>query len=852
MPSAVRTPVALAALCLSLAAGPARSEGLIVTTGATIEAGDGVPAGTVTIDDCAGPKAPPVPPEVGGFGAIGPLNGGSFPFPGGGTGALGAFSAAINTTQTLPGGTYDYTTYTVGANAVVTYSGAVTIRTTGNVQIEGQVGSAAAGASVTILCGGDLQIAANPYGTTRDGIRTTGSNAQVTVHAQGALTASSPDSSRSEIRSFASAVWVLSNSLSSMTLTNCDLRSPSNVTVRARGPLAATGAVVDVTDGDVLLAAYGGAAAFDESTVTAYGDLTIDGFGGVRLLDATDVHGEGVLSIRGYGDPSLSPGTQDVVIDDSSVSNFTAIAKTERALVAGKDLSILSAAGVRLSTQAYVNHEGTGDIVLTAFGGSVLLEHSGSTDQSDVCHGGTGSIVLSGTKDVLVAGSSLVDASDGDVVLQALEEGVKILGDGLVRAARGTADLRAGGSVTIARDAVTGGTEPIIMGDAFLVAAGAGGIDANVADLSAVEGAGRVVSTGPVRLRGLAKSLGALTIQSVTGPLDLANASLSTLDDDVHATSAVTVECYSGTGSIDVTDATILSGESAAKSGDVRIALHSVPGPVVNAYILPSKVAVKVHPTDAAKSSLTASGVIDLGSGAPSLGGDATLTIGDAALAVNLVAGKKGVVLHKDATVDFQVARPSTGTSKASFKLKYTGDLTGLVDDQGRGPLLLRLESAGLKAECTVTLAAWKFAYGKTRGALAEPSFFVLRTSARASGPGADTLQVVAGLATDGTTPSAAPDVRVSFGPAFDVRIPSSAFGPAVKDRFTAVKPLPGIALVVLDYKKETITVKGSKLTLGSFDGGPSVPVSIGLSLDADNRSVDVRMARKNAASFGY
>jgi hypothetical protein len=244
--------------------------------------------------------------------------------------------------------------------------------------------------------------------------------------------------------------------------------------------------------------------------------------------------------------------------------------------------------------------------------------------------------------------------------------------------------------------------------------------------------------------------------------------------------------------------------------------------------------------------------VFDVGSEAPDLAGDATLTVGDIALPVTLVAGKKGVLAHKDATVDFTVLRPKSGTSKASFKLKCTGDFSGFLDEHASGSLLLRLENPAIKAECSVTLTAGSYAHGRTRGALAEPSFFVVTSRAKTPGAGKDSLQLVAGLATDGTTPEAAPNVRIAFGAAFEIRIASADFGPAVKDRFTVVNPAPGVSLVVLDYRKETITVRGAKLDLGSFDEGQSVPVSIGLSLDTDNRSVDVRMARKTAAAFGY
>jgi len=622
--------------------------------------------------------------------------------------------------------------------------------------------------------------------------------------------------------------------------------------VRARGAVSMADAVVDVSDGDCLVQAFGGAADVADSTFSVFGDLTIEGASGVSVTAASDLHGEGALAIRGFGNPSAPGGAEDVVIDGASVSDFTAAPKVARAAAAGSDMSILSAAGVRFSGSAYVDHEGTGNVVITAFGGSVTMEVAGSGEQTDVCHGGTGDILVSAAQSVVVAGSSLLDASNGALKVAALAGSFRLEGDGSLHAGKGIADIRAGGSVAIQPNAATGTLSPSIQGDAFSVSAGAGGIDAAVADLNAIDGTGRLLTTGALKLRGNATSTGQMTVQAVAGGVDVAGATIATEDDDVHPSSNVLVESYSGTGTIDATDATIVSGDSEGKSGDVTILLRSMPGPVVNAFFLPSKVTVKIDKKDATKFTLTASGVFDVGSQAPDLAGDATLTVGDVSLPVSLVAGKKGVLAHKDAVVDFTVVRPKSGSSKASFKLKCTGDFSGFLDENASGSVLLRLQNPALKAECSVTLAAGRYEHGRTRGALAEPSFFVMTSRAKAAGAGKDSLQLVAGLATDGTTPEAAPNVRIAFGANFEIRIASADFGPAVKDRFTAVKPAPGVSLVVLDYRKETITVRGSKLDLGSFDEGQSVPVSIGVSLDTDNRSVDVRMARKDAATFGY
>ena len=55
---------------------------------------------------------------------------------------------------------------------------------------------------------------------------------------------------------------------------------------------------------------------------------------------------------------------------------------------------------------------------------------------------------------------------------------------------------------------------------------------------------------------------------------------------------------------------------------------------------------------------------------------------------------------------------------------------------------------------------------------------------------------------------------------------------------------IPAITKVVLNYARETITVAGSGLDLGTFvQGGNAVTVAIGIGSDA--REVKIRMARK-------
>src|SRR5687768_16581597 len=126
-------------IVLALLAGGTRADGTIDTTGATIATGAAATHGTVVIEPCVMGGTPPTT-----LGSIGTMTGSLPAFPGGGTGSGGAFHAT--TDQTLPGGTYDFTTYDVDAGVTVTYDAAVTIRTTGDIHVSGTVRTTAASA----------------------------------------------------------------------------------------------------------------------------------------------------------------------------------------------------------------------------------------------------------------------------------------------------------------------------------------------------------------------------------------------------------------------------------------------------------------------------------------------------------------------------------------------------------------------------------------------------------------------------------------------------------------------------------------------------------------------------------
>jgi hypothetical protein len=272
-----------------------------------------------------------------------------------------------------------------------------------------------------------------------------------------------------------------------------------------------------------------------------------------------------------------------------------------------------------------------------------------------------------------------------------------------------------------------------------------------------------------------------------------------------------------------------------------------VPPSAIESYFLPKKVKVKLNALDAAKSTFVAVGFLDTGPDADAdLAASAELDLGGEAVDVPaLVADATGTRFsYSAAGVLFQVTASKAGSSKAKFKVKFQGDLTGDVDPEG--DLGLQFDNGTITGLGTVGLDAGGFVLGRRRGALVAPNLYLYKAKAVLAGDGADTLSLKVGLATGGATPETAPAVVVGFGDGFSETIPSEAFVPN-GDRFEFRGDVGGITLVVLDYLKETVTVKGKGLELGEFPGGPA-PVRVTVGLDGDVRAVRVLFGRRGAA----
>jgi hypothetical protein len=265
----------------------------------------------------------------------------------------------------------------------------------------------------------------------------------------------------------------------------------------------------------------------------------------------------------------------------------------------------------------------------------------------------------------------------------------------------------------------------------------------------------------------------------------------------------------------------------------------------IDAFFLPKSVVAKANAKQPAKSSLVVSGSFDTGSKTLDPTAAATLDVGglhvDIPQLTRSANGKQ--YRYAAAGLTFTVVPAPTGSSRATFTLKRTGDFTGLVPVDGN--VAMRFANSAIDGTGEVILSRGRYALGKVRGALVKPNLYVAAAKAVVKGGGKDALTLVVGLATNGQTPTAASDVTVKFGGSFTRTIPAAKFaGKGSRFVFKGDPSVPGITNVTLDYARETITLTGKALDLGSFVAGAN-PAEIDVSLGTDSRAVVVRAVLK-------
>jgi hypothetical protein len=264
--------------------------------------------------------------------------------------------------------------------------------------------------------------------------------------------------------------------------------------------------------------------------------------------------------------------------------------------------------------------------------------------------------------------------------------------------------------------------------------------------------------------------------------------------------------------------------------------------PPPNGYCLPKKVKATQNAAHRERSALTASGVLDFGSGAPDLSGAATFDVGGFHLDVPAFVATGKSLTYAAGGVSLTIAQPKSGTAHSAFTVKATGDLTGRV--ALAGPLTFHFQNAAHDLGGAVALQKGAIA----RHGLTAPGLYVSSATATVKGDGKDTLKLTLGFASDGVVPAAAEPVTLCFGDAFVADLTSGWVKKGAA--WTRTKKAPGVTKASVDHVKGLITITASGVDLGAFAAGPGA-VTITVVRGTDVESVAVRMTHAGT-KFAY
>ncbi|MEN8149905.1 MAG: hypothetical protein ABFS86_08785 [Planctomycetota bacterium] len=805
--------------------------GTIVQTGATIDVGPGTP-GTLTIDPCAIGGTPPDIPDPGTIGAVPGMTGTLPAFPGGGTGADGAYHATADTT--LAAGTWNFTVFEIDNTVTVTCDGAVTINVTGRAIVNGKLHSTADAASIEIRCGGSFSMEGQPAGIAA--IETTGVNAHIDV---------------------------ITNDIST-------IMGRTHVT-------AASGDVRIVVLGT---AETGAAATFDAADIdTLAGDLTLISRHGMDLAAVSINSGSGSLLAQSFESDVTVSRSGYLTTDygpETAIEGYTGVTVTGSAYVENTHVPIrlLSPAGtVRLDDHCTVDT--AGNITVNArdeviFFDSPLCESLGG-DLTIACHQGDVSIETTGPGPW---GSANV-RTDGGVLDIRAHGTVAIGGMARLRGGAGSIDIRAvTGDFTMVQNAQVGTNVdrdcPVdiraagkidarvpaqssggghIRGESILLSAGDDGIWLEQDEMRAHDAPGiRMFSSGTITIRNPILCYYDSILLSTRTEVDVTGQTIHT-DSTEGPSGAVTLESWgAASGRIDATDATVTSG-AGGPSGDVSLLVRTPggapPPATVESFILPKRIQMKLNAKKPEKSKLIAAGIFDTGPDPVDLTMEATLTVGGLEVSIpGLELAPSGKQYrYRDDRLTFLIKPNRRGSSRAKFKLSIKDDLAGKVDPDA--VLEIRFECDGMEGRGACTLTSGKFALKKVRGTLIEPTLHLWRMAAKVKGGGKDALKFIVGLATSGPVPATVPDVRVVFGDAIDVTIPAASFE-RVGDAFLFKGDADGITMVKVDFAKEAVVVKGKNLDLGTFSEGAN-SMLLGVEIGGEGGIVGVRVNLKGS-----
>lgn len=790
-----RGAVVVAGVVLAVGSAGARGADGVISTGATIAAGSGSPAGTVTVDSC-GPLT--TPPDILPFPFLNPIGSQRTSAPTfGGAGAGGAAFATSQLLTTLAAGTHEYASFTVSAGHVVRADGPLVIRATGDVLIEGTLetlsGSAApieihAGGSITVRRQGTQICFVGPAGAGGGG---------VTLDAMGALFVggTQPDSYRANVAYPGNAVTIVSQDTSTGITIDGALCGQLGGAVVVDAPkmsiskasLAAGNASADVRVRGGSLTITDSLVSGTSSTVEVTGALTLTRSG----IEATN----GDLTVRAY--------SGDLSVNGSTI----------RAIGGGAFVDVAASGSVAIEGDSDLANTSGSILFVTAHGGDVRVDALGGSTSSNV--NGSGPSCSTG----IVAAQDILIHADADVAGElglslTAQRDIIVRGDPLLRSGTHPMTIRASGVLSVGPHAA-GPLPTLVFGDLYATADGTGA--SSVAfGFTGTTGPVTLLSRGALTVTGSLTAGGDVSIASLEGGVTAAAAAIATSDAPAGDSSDVEIASWAGCGTtIDLTDATIRSGDASGRSGDVKVVVKSdVPAPVGSLLVTRATVKDRAGPSDIT----FLEGVLDIGDGGEPAGNirvrvgsyDATFAVQRSGRTLRGTSGTSSIVFTP----------PRTGGSRYEFKATIKADSTLLVLEDGRIDVeASRIVVAGppvLYGGASLSVTGGKYVLGaRGRFLSGSATLWVESGSVRFSDKGPDSASgtfVVPG----GTLPPEPSDIHIEHG-GIVIDAPATLF--VVKSPGILALPkgaVAGVKSLVVNAADGTITFSAT----GEFDPG--------------------------------
>jgi len=779
-----RSPILCIALVATVSALAAAGE--IDTTGADIRSGDAPSPGSVMLDANAPAAVPPVAPRRPFLGTIGGSAHSLLSMP---RMRSGRGLPRLSVSRDLDGGVYRVARIDVPAGVEITFLADTEIWCDGPCVIGGSIRTS--GGNLRIVTTGDLEILPDA--------RIDANRGSLTLEARGDITAGAGSVLESHVFSdpgLTLRTYGTRTGRGDITLSGATLQRSPTMTLQANG-------------GDVRLT----------GTFSAL-------VGDVLLVEARD---DVILA----DDAAIEATRADVRV--RALGGTLSLQDRARIAITVGEVDLGARGDVTLSGAAYVRLTG-GEILVRSFWGAVNVSPE---SESVPMRTTSGEITVAARESVRIHGGQSIGHTVGVTRLISDAGDVTVVGLGRLGSGQHN-DLRiwACGSIACEETTVGGGGELALFAER-------GGI--RVGESAVLRGAsGELLAGGAIDIAGSVTYDGDASLTSIGDSINVLGGTVSSLGrgNGVGPSGSVRLVSFAGPlARIDATDAVVASGPANEVSGDVVLTIHD--GAVTTpreGFLVPDRILATHRPRRPDRGLVRVRGILDAGTMGLE-GGPAIVTVGGESYELEFVVDERGHVSAQTAGLRFDVKSNRRGGSRHRFRLRRSGDASGVLAARDRDELVLGVQTASFDLRCAATARRGRFRRGRGGDAIAGPG--LVPNTLELRGAGVASLHLDVALPGLGDRPEVADPVRIAFGDDFRIDLPTGAFRPEGSDVYVADSPFPGIDRVRVDHRLRTVTLKATDVPEPPSDGEPGVAVVVDVAVGSVRATQRVRLSQQ-------